>query len=367
MGSAIIQVKYDAVEKIAARFGREAEQVEEMNGRVQRAIQPLQDGGWAGEGSAAFFAEMEQDIFPAVHRLSNALTEAQRVTLEICTIMRQAEEDASAPFRSNPIDEPVPNKEAGGDGAGSAANKSPGLWDRILSVSDSIVDAIDQIDDIAPIPAAMILASMLKAGLTYGGQTLVYGPKWLKDLAGVSSNLTHIKASNMAAHITKRAVVFSALIATAQGVVGVAKTWTEHWDEYKSYNDTSKQVSAMTVDAGLALLPVAAETLGGIGGTIGGAKLGAVVGTFIGGPGLGTAAGAIIGGAVGGFAGDWIGGAAGNWAKDGIISAGGREWATNTFDKHVAQPVADGISYMADKIRDFELPSFSLPRMNFSF
>ena len=361
----IIQAEYNKLDDIAGRFAKNAESTADMRSRIKQSVQALQNGRWEGDGSAAFFTEMERDVFPVVNKLSNALYEAQRVTSEICTIMQQAEEDAAAPFRSNATDNTVSKKETSNND--NTPNKPPTAWDKILAVADGIVDAVDQIDDFAPIPAAIVLSTMLKAGTTYGGQVLVYGPKWLKDLAGVSKNLTHIKATNMASHVINIPVVVNSLIAVAQGTVAVAKTWTTNWDEYTSFNDTSKHISAMTVDAGLALLPVATETLGGIGGTIGGAKLGAIVGTLIGGPGLGTAAGAIIGGAVGGFAGDWIGGHIGNWAKDGIISTGGRDWAVNSFDEHVAQPVADGIAYAADKLGDIKLPSLSLPKVNFSW
>jgi WXG100 family type VII secretion target len=98
MSNDVIQAKYELLEKIAARFGNESDVVGEMNGRVQQAMRSLQDGGWEGEGSQAFFAEMEDMIFPISARLLEALAQAQSVTLQIKEILQAAEEEAARPF-----------------------------------------------------------------------------------------------------------------------------------------------------------------------------------------------------------------------------------------------------------------------------
>jgi hypothetical protein len=78
---------------------------------VARGVEALRNGGWEGEGAGAFLSEMDGMMFPAVARLTNALEEAQKVTLEIVRVMREAEEEAARPFR--------------GDGAaGSGGDKS---------------------------------------------------------------------------------------------------------------------------------------------------------------------------------------------------------------------------------------------------
>ena len=59
MGVDLIQAKYEALESIAVRFGNESERVGEVNGRIQQAMHALQNGGWEGQGSQAFFTEMQ--------------------------------------------------------------------------------------------------------------------------------------------------------------------------------------------------------------------------------------------------------------------------------------------------------------------
>jgi WXG100 family type VII secretion target len=104
MSAEVIQAKYEALEGIAQKFGQQAEVGSEMVGRVQQAVQSLEQGGWAGQGASAFFAEMDQTINPALQRLINALEEAQSTTLEIKQIIQQAEEEAAAPFGGGAAD-----------------------------------------------------------------------------------------------------------------------------------------------------------------------------------------------------------------------------------------------------------------------
>jgi WXG100 family type VII secretion target len=98
MNTDVIQANYDALEALAQKFGQEAEANTELNGRVQQAVQALQQGGWEGQGANAFFAEMDQITNPALQRLIHALEEAKSTTLKIKQIIQQAEEEASAPF-----------------------------------------------------------------------------------------------------------------------------------------------------------------------------------------------------------------------------------------------------------------------------
>ena len=81
MSSDVIQANYEALESIAARFGQQSEMIAAMYGRLRQAVQALEQGGWEGQGSSAFFAEMDGTIYPALQRLINALEEAQSTTL----------------------------------------------------------------------------------------------------------------------------------------------------------------------------------------------------------------------------------------------------------------------------------------------
>jgi WXG100 family type VII secretion target len=94
-----IKADYDQLEQVVSRFASQSQVIQEMNQQVRTSMQNLQDG-WMGRGSEAFFSEMESEVLPASLRLQEALDEASRATRDIIQIFQQADEEASAPFRS---------------------------------------------------------------------------------------------------------------------------------------------------------------------------------------------------------------------------------------------------------------------------
>lgn len=100
MSNNVIQAQYEQLDNIASRFGQAAQNNAALVQQVAQAVQALQNGGWEGKGAATFFAEMETCTNPALQRLIHALEEAQTTTIKIKQIIQQAEEEASAPFRS---------------------------------------------------------------------------------------------------------------------------------------------------------------------------------------------------------------------------------------------------------------------------
>lgn len=99
MGNDIIQARYDALASVAGRFGDQAQTSSDLLALVRQATRPLEAGGWQGRGSTAFFAEMNGEVVPAMQRLAAALDRARDVTLAIARVLREAEEEASQPFR----------------------------------------------------------------------------------------------------------------------------------------------------------------------------------------------------------------------------------------------------------------------------
>ena len=97
----VIRVDYEALTKIASQFQNEAEAIQQILQMIRGSMTPLQNGGWIGQGSDAFFNEMESDILPAVGRLTDALTQAGGVSRQISEIMQSAEEEAGSPFRTS--------------------------------------------------------------------------------------------------------------------------------------------------------------------------------------------------------------------------------------------------------------------------
>jgi WXG100 family type VII secretion target len=108
MSADVIQARYDDLAAIAARFGEQAEQSAALQRRVSQCADTLVQEGWEGAGVLAFRAEMDDEVFPALQRLIQALEEGRAVTLQASTIMQQAEEEAAALFQG----------EGAGDGTG---------------------------------------------------------------------------------------------------------------------------------------------------------------------------------------------------------------------------------------------------------
>lgn len=99
MNTEIIRADYDELAAIAARFGKSAQVVTQMQAMVRRVVDQLQGGGWVGQGADSFFKEMEGRVLPAGQRLQEAMAQAQRVTALISHILQEADEEAANPFR----------------------------------------------------------------------------------------------------------------------------------------------------------------------------------------------------------------------------------------------------------------------------
>ncbi|MEZ4864318.1 MAG: WXG100 family type VII secretion target [Caldilineaceae bacterium] len=96
----IIRVDHEALAKVAASFDQQANATAQMLQQVLRAMKALQNGGWMGRSSEAFFSEMDQKVIPAVRRLIEALAAADKTTKEISNMMKSADEEASSGLRN---------------------------------------------------------------------------------------------------------------------------------------------------------------------------------------------------------------------------------------------------------------------------
>lgn len=120
----IVQANHDALKNIAAKFAAQAQANAEMQQAVMRSYQPLRAGAWIGRGSEAFFREMDSDIFPAVKRLIEALAQGDQVTRQISDLLRQADEEASSPFKQR--DGSGGGADGGGGSGGDASSDASG-------------------------------------------------------------------------------------------------------------------------------------------------------------------------------------------------------------------------------------------------
>jgi WXG100 family type VII secretion target len=96
-----IRADYDQLESVAARLAHQSEAIQSMQQKIRGSMSKLENGGWIGRGSDAFFNEMNSVVLPAGQRLQNALQQASQDTKTIVQTIKQAEEEAAGPFRKS--------------------------------------------------------------------------------------------------------------------------------------------------------------------------------------------------------------------------------------------------------------------------
>ncbi len=94
-----LRADYDELVAIAREMQQEGYSVDSLIGRLRRCVDALEYGGWIGRGASSFYAEMHNDIFPALQRLANALLDGSDAVSQISQIIHDAEEEASALFQ----------------------------------------------------------------------------------------------------------------------------------------------------------------------------------------------------------------------------------------------------------------------------
>lgn len=130
----VVRVDHDQLEKVTKTFGAQSSAVGQMNQQVVRAMQQLKSG-WIGRGSDAFFAEMEGKVLPGVRRLVEALAEASRATRQISELIKTADEEASAGFRTG-----LSGGGAAGMGTGAGAGDAAGAISGAAADINSLLD-----------------------------------------------------------------------------------------------------------------------------------------------------------------------------------------------------------------------------------
>lgn len=94
-----IEADYGVLEQIHKKFLEQSEAIQKTVQNLHNRMQPLEDGGWVGKGSDAFFKEMNNTVFRACDSLKRALDEAAETTKKVGQTVQQAEQDAKNAFR----------------------------------------------------------------------------------------------------------------------------------------------------------------------------------------------------------------------------------------------------------------------------
>jgi hypothetical protein len=186
---------------------------------------------------------------------------------------------------------------------------------------------LDHAKSFIEIMASIGIVTQIKRGGAYGDQ-IFYGSRNLKDLAGVSSHLTHIKTAKIHKHMAKEA--WSGGFSKGNFLLEGVSEAGENWEEFGG--DTSKVATGIMVDTAFGVTCSAA-------GAWAGAGLGALAGSALG------PAGAVIGGKVGSIVGAWAGGEFAEWAEDWKVGSNKQE-----LDKVVVDTVDGALNNLVDGV-----------------
>jgi WXG100 family type VII secretion target len=96
--SDILQDIYEDLAHVAKLFETEADTLESLARQIQILANELEQEGWIGRGSSAFFTELHTDVLPRLRRLSEALADSHKVTEQISERMQTAEHEAARLF-----------------------------------------------------------------------------------------------------------------------------------------------------------------------------------------------------------------------------------------------------------------------------
>ena len=97
--SKILQLKYDELNAIVKTFNGEGEDFAQLVTTTRQRLQDLRKD-WIGEAADKFFAEMEQDLLPALARVSRAHFFSQDVLMKVTKIIRETDEENANFFKN---------------------------------------------------------------------------------------------------------------------------------------------------------------------------------------------------------------------------------------------------------------------------
>ena len=319
----LIQVEYETVERVAARFGEAARAHEEDLRRINAAHSKILFS-WQGLGRFAFDMELT-DFSRGMKRLIEALDEAEHVTRQIIWTFRIAEEQGARLFMQ-PYGPPLPPGWRQPEGPPlppgwrqpEPSHTLPDLFRAILvgfqaliAFPQAVVIFIEELGTHLPTESRRLLEAFndwVKLWRDNPARAFRTGLRWGRKIPEIGDLFT----------------IWS-------GAIDVGETWWHNRHDY-TQGSASRGMAAMAVDATLAFLPAATELVGGaIGGYLGfqtGVAIGGWVGLGAGSSGglpgaaAGLSTGAVILAALGAAAGDYYGGEVGREAGESV-----RDWA----------------------------------------
>ncbi len=98
MPSKVIQADYDFLKNTSKTFARYTDTTAALTYQLEDHYNKLYAGGWQGRAAERFFAEMKELIFPALHRLENALQLVSDEIIRTHDTFKDYEEQAARLF-----------------------------------------------------------------------------------------------------------------------------------------------------------------------------------------------------------------------------------------------------------------------------
>jgi len=95
----LLQLNYDELSAIARQFRDEGEDLAQLHSNLIQRMQALHKD-WIGEAADSFYAEMQENLIPALKRTCEALFLAEEATRKITSLVNQADEEISQRFQT---------------------------------------------------------------------------------------------------------------------------------------------------------------------------------------------------------------------------------------------------------------------------
>lgn len=96
----LVRLDYDDLKNISHRLRDEGEDIAQLQGKIRDRTRDLHKD-WEGEGAQKFFTEMDNDLLPALSRLSTALFFAQDTLRRIVQLIHDHDEDTKGFFKGD--------------------------------------------------------------------------------------------------------------------------------------------------------------------------------------------------------------------------------------------------------------------------
>jgi WXG100 family type VII secretion target len=99
--ASIIQIDYDRMRQVAEAFEQQAAEVKRVLQNIEQQISVLKADKWKAESATAYYNSMDNEVCPAVNKLSQKLDLASDMCKQISQNLKKAEEDAASALPTN--------------------------------------------------------------------------------------------------------------------------------------------------------------------------------------------------------------------------------------------------------------------------